>query len=94
MLSVDEDEDAKTAADFLAKNHYSWPNTHDDGKIGDAFKKTGIPLTVLIDGQGKIAFYKAREDDIALRNALAGLGAEYASLATAPKPQPCQIASK
>ena len=94
MLSVDEDEDAKTATDFLTKNQYTWPNTQDDGKIGDAFKKMGIPLLVLIDAQGKIVFYEAGEDDTGLRKALAGLGPEYASLATAQKPQPCETASK
>jgi thiol-disulfide isomerase/thioredoxin len=94
MLSVDEDENAKTATDFLAKNRYAWPNTHDDGKIGVAFSKAGIPLVVLIDPQGKIAFYKAGEDDAALRKALAGLGPEYASLAAPQKPPPCETASK
>ncbi len=94
MLSVDEDEDAKTATDFLAKNQYNWPNTQDDGKVGEAFKKAGIPLVVLIDAQGKIAFYEAGEDDAGLRKALAGLGPEYASLAAPQKPQPCETASK
>ena len=94
MLSIDEDEEAKTAADFLTKNQYAWPNTHDDGKIFDAFNKPGIPLVVWIDGSGKIAFYEVGGDDARLRKALAGLAPEYASLATAQKPQPCETASK
>lgn len=93
MLSVDKDEDEKTAKDFLAKHNYTWPNTQDDGKIGDAFKKNGIPLLVLIDAQGKIVFYKSGADDAELRKTVAGLGPEFASLA-AEKPQPCQMASK
>jgi thiol-disulfide isomerase/thioredoxin len=94
MLSVDEDEEAKTANDFLAKNHYTWPNTQDDGKIGDAFNKGGIPLVVLIDAQGKIVLYQNGDygNDDALRKALAGLGPQFAGLETAQ--QPCQTASR
>ncbi|QNI33597.1 TlpA family protein disulfide reductase [Alloacidobacterium dinghuense] len=94
LLSVDEDEEEKTATDFLAKHQYTWPNTHDDGKIGDAFKKLGIPLVVLIDAQGKIVFYKSGEDDAGLRKVLAGLSPQFASLASTQKPQPCETASK
>ena len=93
MLSVDEDEEAKTANDFLAKNHYTWPNTQDDGKIGDAFNKGGIPLVVLIDAQGKIVLYQNGDygNDDALRKALAGLGPQFAGLETEPL---CQTASR
>ena len=94
VLSVDEDENEKTATDFLSKHNYTWPNTHDDGKIGDAFKKLGIPLFVLIDAQGKIVFYNTGEDEGELRKVLAGLGPQFASLAAAQKPQPCETASK
>jgi thiol-disulfide isomerase/thioredoxin len=91
MLSVDMDEEGKTANDFLAKHHYTWPNTHDDGKIGDAFDRGGIPLVVLIDAQGKIVYYQSGEDDDALRKALAGLGPPFAGL---DKEQPCLTASR
>jgi thiol-disulfide isomerase/thioredoxin len=91
MLSVDMDEEAKTANDFLAKNHYGWPNTHDDGKIGDAFNRGGIPLVVLIDAQGKIVYYEPGGEDDALRKVLAGLGPQFAGL---DKDQPCQTASR
>lgn len=94
VLSVDEDEEAKTAADFLAAHKYSWPNSHDDGKIAGAFKETGIPLLVLIDAQGKIVFYESGEDEIGLRKALAGLGPEFASLAQEQSPGPCKAGSK
>ena len=93
-LSVDEDEDEKTATDFLVDHHYTWPNTHDDGKIGDAFKKLGIPLFVLIDAQGKIAFYKSGEDESELRKIVAAQGPQFASLAPAQKSQPCKTASR
>jgi hypothetical protein len=94
ILSVDMDEEAKTANDFLAKHHYIWPNTQDDGKIGDAFQKGGIPLVVLIDAQGKIVLYQNGDygNDDALRKVLAGLGPQFAGLETAQ--QPCQTASR
>jgi thiol-disulfide isomerase/thioredoxin len=95
LLSVDEDEDEKKATDFLAKHNYIWPNTHDDGYIHQTYNSVGIPLVVLIDTQGQIAFYGSGENDSGLRTAIAALGPQYASLAPAPKPQDvCDIASK
>ena len=93
LLSVDEDEDVKKGNDYLAQHHYSWPNTQDDGKIGNAFSRSGIPLYVLVDGTGKIAFYRAgsgKTQEAALRKAIAGLGPQYAALAEEQKPQPCE----
>jgi thiol-disulfide isomerase/thioredoxin len=95
LISVDEDEDAKTATDFLVKHKFAWPNTHDDGKIGGAFKKDAIPMIVLINAQGKIVFDKTGDDgDVGAREALASLGPEYASLAPVQKQQPCQTPPK
>lgn len=93
LLSIDEDDDVKKADDYLAQHHYAWPNTQDDGKIGDAFSKMGIPLYVLIDAQGKIVFYGSGTtgpQETALRKAVAALGPEFASLAPSEKPQPCE----
>jgi thiol-disulfide isomerase/thioredoxin len=87
FVSIDEDTDAKTAADFLAKKHEPWPNYHDDGEIGKAFQKSGIPLIVLIDGQGKIVYYNTGYGDSTpsdLRAAIAALGPEYASINALP----------
>jgi len=94
VLTVDEDEEEKTATDFLAKNHYTWPNTHDEGKIADAFRVNGFPVAVLVDSQGKIVFDRSYGDQATLRQAVAGLGPEFASLAPAQKPQPCEAALK
>lgn len=77
LLSVDEDEDAKTAVDFLARRHEPWPNFHDSGDIGKALQKAGLPYTVLIDRQGKIVFCKTGYSDDSLsdlRAAIAKLG--------------------
>jgi thiol-disulfide isomerase/thioredoxin len=95
LLSVDEDKQDRTATDFLAKHNYTWPNTHDDGSIHQAYNRVGIPLVVLINAQGQIVFYGSGENDYGLRTAIAALGSQYASLAPAPKPQEaCDITSK
>jgi thiol-disulfide isomerase/thioredoxin len=44
FLGVDEDQDAKTAADYLAQVHHSWLNFHDSGDIKKAFNKLDYPL--------------------------------------------------
>ncbi|HET9406533.1 MAG TPA: redoxin family protein [Candidatus Sulfotelmatobacter sp.] len=88
FLSVDEDEEAKTAAEFLAKKQIPWQNFHDAGDIGKAFNKSGLPLTVLVDDKGKIVFYETGYSDgghfSGLRAAIAKLGPEYASLSQTP----------
>lgn len=89
LLSVDEDEDVNRADNYLAQHHYSWPNTQDDGKIGDAFNRVAIPLYVLIDATGKIIFYansSGASQHAALRTAIAGLGPQFASIAQKLKP--------
>jgi len=90
MLSIDEDDSVKKADDYLAQHHYSWPNMQDDGKIGDAFSKTGIPLYVLINAQGRIVFYKMAPTEQDLRQAVEGLGPRFAALAKPEKPQTFQ----
>ncbi len=90
LLSIDEDDDAKQADDYLAHHHYTWPNTQDDGKIGDAFSRVGIPLYVLIDASGKIVFYGSGagvSQEAALRNAIAGLGPQFTALAEREQPR-------
>lgn len=95
LLGVDEDKEEKRATDFLAKHNYTWPNTHDDGSIHEAFNRVGIPLVVLIDARGQIVFYGSGEDDYGLRTAIAALGPQYESLEPAAKPEKaCEIALK
>ena len=93
LLSIDEDEDAKTATDYLAQHHYTWPNMQDNGKIGDAFSKIGIPLYVVIDAGGNIVFYATAPQESALRKAVAALGPQFASLLPRDKPNPCETAT-
>ena len=83
FLGVDEDKDAKTAANYLAEKHETFPNFHDSGEIGKALKQSGLPYTVLIDAQGKIVFSKTGYSDDSLselRAAIAKLGPQFSSL--------------
>jgi hypothetical protein len=91
VISVDSDEEAKTAADFLTKKGYTWPNFHDDGGIEELIGSSGIPRAMLIDGGGKI-LYDGRDED-ELRNEIAKLGPEYASLRSNPRQAPCRTSN-
>lgn len=77
-LSIDSDEDSAVADKFIAREHLEWRNYHDPvGQYGRAFHRKGIPLGVLIDGEGKITFFKAGYDIHDLRAAIAKLGPEF-----------------
>ena len=94
LLTIDKDEDAKDATDFLAKNHYAWANFHDEGDASKAFgEHFGIPRTVLIDVNGKIVYDRSGENDDQLLAAVAKLGPDYAFLVPKLQPNPC-VASK
>ncbi len=93
LLAIDEDKEAKKATDYLAKHQDSWPDTHDDGKINDAFGSVPLPTYVLIDREGKVVYVESGFHEQALRKAIAELGPQFASVAT-PKRQPCETASR
>lgn len=63
-MSVDLDEDAKTATEFLKKNNSELPDYHDEGhKISNAFGNPGIPSLILIDADGNVAYF-GQEDGV------------------------------
>jgi thiol-disulfide isomerase/thioredoxin/outer membrane lipoprotein-sorting protein len=87
FISVDRDFETKEAADFWAKKQEPWPNYHDEGEIiSKAFHQDVLPAVVLIDAQGKIVYTAVGygEDSVLnkLREAIAALGPEYASIKT------------
>jgi len=85
-ISVDNDDDASTALVFLSREKIPWPNYHDqDGSLGKAFQREGIPLGVLIDAEGKITFYESGYEISELRAAIAKLGPPFSTLAPAAK---------
>lgn len=88
LISVDEDEDAQTAAEFWAKRAEPWSNFHDtDGDIFREFAPGAVPEFVLIDAAGKITYARSGLDEPALRSAIAKLGPDFAPLESQPKPR-------
>jgi thiol-disulfide isomerase/thioredoxin len=82
-ISIDDDEDSSDAAKFISRERIPWPNYHDeDGSLGKAFHRVGIPLGVLIDGDGKIVFYQSGYEISQLRAAIAKLGPQFSSVAS------------
>jgi cytochrome c biogenesis protein CcmG/thiol:disulfide interchange protein DsbE len=82
VVSIDENNTADDGPVYFTRHHYSWPNFHDEDKaVLGALQGDGIPLTVLIDAQGKIVYYDFAGDETGLRKAIAALGPEFASLA-------------
>lgn len=78
VISVDEDEEAATAAAYLSVHRKGeWPNYHDDGEINRVLPGDGLPQFVLIDPAGKIVFQASGFDEQELRTALAHLGTGF-----------------
>lgn len=88
MISIDRDQEAAKATDFLSKKGYTWPNFHDDGEIEKLLGSSGIPRVLLIDAQGKVVYDAGGTTDDALRTQIVKLGAEYTSFAPR-KDNPC-----
>ncbi len=93
FISVDQDEDASKASDFLAKKGYTWPNFHDgDGEIEKLMGSSGIPRTVLVDAKGQIVYDGTGGDENHLRAHIAQLGPEFKDLVPkAAQPSPCVV---
>jgi len=90
VLSIDQDEEAKSATDFLAKKSYPWPNFHDDGDISRSLGiGPGIPRILLINAKGKIVYDGIGPAEDELRTEIAKLGPEFASLAPKQQASPC-----
>jgi cytochrome c biogenesis protein CcmG, thiol:disulfide interchange protein DsbE len=86
FLSIDVDDDSKTAAEVLSKNKYTWPNFHGEGETEKAIGLSGVPRTILIDATGKVVFDE--HSDAGLRAAVARLGPEYEALVQL---RPCSV---
>ena len=80
IISVDRDEDAASATHYLSVHDFTWPNFHDrEGKLAQALGENRLPLTLLIDAEGRIVYEGVASDDAALRKAIAGLSSQTAS---------------
>jgi thiol-disulfide isomerase/thioredoxin len=81
-IHSDQDNVAESAAEYLARHEYSWTNYHDlDLRVAKAFNNEAIPMTILIDAQGKIVYYDFGRHEAAVRKAIAALSPEFASIA-------------
>ncbi len=78
VVSIDRDKSAETATHYLAVHGLGWPNYHDgEGRLSKALGETAIPLTLLVDAQGRIAYAGiGSEDEAALRKAIGALVAD------------------
>jgi len=82
-VAVDNDENPDSADKVVAQEHIPWPNYHDlDGSIGAAFHRNGLPLGVLIDERGQVAFYQSAYTVSDLRSSIAKLGPQFGSVAS------------
>jgi thiol-disulfide isomerase/thioredoxin len=99
MISFDEDGedgedgDEATAAAYLARHHYEWKNFHDtDRKVAKALECDGLPLVVLIDSKGTIVYFGfgGKKVEAYLREAIAGLGPEFAPPGPSNKAKPVE----
>jgi thiol-disulfide isomerase/thioredoxin len=82
VVTVDQDATPEDATNYLARHNYGWTNYHDSGRaVEKALHGNGIPLTVLIDAQGKIVYYDFGGDEAALRKAITALGPQFTSVA-------------
>jgi thiol-disulfide isomerase/thioredoxin len=80
-VGIDNDENPDAATKFVSQNHIPWPNYHDmDGSMGAAYQRNAIPLGILVDGHGNIAFYQSGYEISDLRAAIAKLGPEFKSV--------------
>src|SRR5262249_23395604 len=75
LAQYHSDKKPDAATTYLSLEHIPWPNYHDaGGSLGKAFGRSGIPLAVVIDADGKILFYTVGDDIAALRAALGRFG--------------------
>lgn len=86
FVSIDDDEDAQTATDFLRKRKDAWMNFHLTNEIASAFPEHGIPYFVLLDASGKVVYSQQGFDEVRLRSAVAKLGPAFAGVAKGPDP--------
>jgi thiol-disulfide isomerase/thioredoxin len=84
LLSIDQDEEPKTAQEFWTNHNEPWPNLHGTADLLGRFPKHGIPYFVLIDSSGQVVYSAAGFDETALRAALSKLSPAFSQIAKIP----------
>ena len=68
FLGVDTKDEPNSAQDFLAAFHVTYPQVEDrDGEMLASLHALGLPVTIVLDSQGRVAWRKSgrlREGDI------------------------------
>jgi thiol-disulfide isomerase/thioredoxin len=82
FLSVDVEDDADAAANLLKEHDVPWQNLHDgENQMSAAFHTSqAVPWQILLNSEGKLAFYQLGEDVAKLRAAVAALGPQYSGI--------------
>ena len=82
VLGIDQDKNPEDALAYLKKENYGWPEYH-DGKDGNyqgvGLQAVGIPVLMLVDASGKIAYLHDGMDDPGLLAAVKHLGPAFAA---------------
>lgn len=79
FLGIDTKDDVDSAKDFLAATSVHYPQLVDnDGNLLHALGGSGLPITVVLDGTGKVVYQRRgelRADDLAAALKAAGIEA-------------------
>ncbi len=60
LVTLDQDNIAGKANDFLAKRHYDWPDYHESDEVRQLLGNYALPRTILVDPGGTIVYDDAR----------------------------------
>jgi thiol-disulfide isomerase/thioredoxin len=81
IVGVDQDLHSSDAQAFLKGRNYDWPDFAYTVPFTKAVSLGGLPLMVLVDGQGTITYYHSGANDVkGLVAAIAKLGPAYAGV--------------
>ena len=73
FLAINQEEGANTVRKFMKARNLEFPVALDSGTIGKQFDLESLPLTILIDAEGKVAFVKiggGTNDEAKLKKAI------------------------
>ncbi len=91
FLTFNQEEGTETVRHFMSSRNLEFPVALDSGAIGKQFSLESLPLTVLIDAEGKVAFVKtgaSSNDQAKLKAAINHLlSGDSPSLPQSPEPR-------
>jgi thiol-disulfide isomerase/thioredoxin len=77
IVGVDWSDARSGALGFIRRHHWTFPNLRDgEGLVGNAYRLTNLPTTVVLDGRGRIrAMLRGPQSVASLQRALASVAA-------------------